>query len=361
MDSVSIPVPETSWLAMRRRSRYWMCMGWEVWGGLLLAGLATGTSLAIAIYANWSSTDRLPEQLMRAALVSVCVLSVHLLPVRFHCLAGRPRFAAVAVWLIALLPVLYGQISFFLMTQSHAADARARLVVAVRPLVESRDHGARSRVDIAKDIMSVDVALPKFSQDRCYIGCDSMKVRRERLIAKRSFLLVELDEAKRRESREDAHDAQLSHTESQRAAARSDPVASVVASWVGTTERRVEFLVGLMLAVVLEATAIVGWTVVAQDVRGRPRLTLVSQSETVKRDGATDGDVAGDKGYESPRRGTESEDESRLGLIHSAVKDGLIEPTQSKIRAYLGCGQRRAGELNRMYHERFGAKKSERE
>ncbi|CAJ3294522.1 putative twin-arginine translocation pathway signal protein [Burkholderia pseudomallei] len=162
-----------------------------------------------------------------------------------------------------------------------------------------------------------------------------------------------------------------------RAKLRADPVASQVASWLGTTEGSLELLVAFACAVVLEGAAIIGWLMASVALRRvESRATVVSDQETVARepeavapiDGITVSDsqerisvcppVASTVGPVSEAFGegnlVVSEDDLLLDKIRDAVVTGHLKPTQEAIRKFLRCGQPKAGNLNRLYLARFG-------
>lgn len=79
------------------------------------------------------------------------------------------------------------------------------------------------------------------------------------LSAQLASLNTETDEAKRREAEEDRLHAQADQLEALRESRRADSVTSRLATMVGTTEARLELLLDVGRAVVLEGLACIFW------------------------------------------------------------------------------------------------------
>lgn len=344
---------------------------------LVIAGalLATAVSVGIAMYAGWHRGGLLVERTMNIALGTVAVLYVHLLPMGCRALRGYARISASALWSVSLAVVLYGQVSFFMVSQQHAGDQRAEVVPLAIPLGVGMPLG-RSLTDIARDASKVRADLAYAEMRRCVADCPGLKVRRMTLAAQLAALGTEADEAKRREAEEDRRSERADRNEALRATLRVDPVASQVASMLGTTEGRFELGLGVACAVVLEGAGIIGWLLVRVASRhaggreaiasGRDASASERQVVAIGRDFTT-GDrttQVGDQedvasGLEAPTMESTdspvtSEDDLLLKKIHQAVATGQLKPTQESIRKFLRCGQPKAGSLNRQYVARFG-------
>lgn len=344
---------------------------------VLGATAATAVSLGIATYAGWLRGGLPVERAMNIALGAVAVLYVHLLPVGWRSLRVPACVCACALWGIALIVVLYAQLTFFMVSQQHAGEKRAALApVVVTPASPVRPPG-RTLTDIARDVAQASADLARADARRCMADCPSLKARQMILAAQLAALRTEADEAKRREADEDRLDEQADRNDALRAKLRADPVASQVAPWLGTTEGSLELLVAFACAVVLEGAAIIGWLMASVALRRvASRATVVSDQETVARepeavapiDGITVSDsqerisvclpVASTVGPVSETSGESnlvvSEDDLLLDKIRDAVVTGHLKPTQEAIRKFLRCGQPKAGNLNRLYLARFG-------
>ncbi|QDH60979.1 hypothetical protein [Pandoraea pnomenusa] len=316
---------------------------------LVLASIATVISLGVGVYSACDSAGAFSERLMRSALVCVSVMCAHLLPAKLRAFVGIRKCGAAFIWGLAFVVVLYAQLTFFLVAQRHAGDLRAAEISLPEDFSGRGVLPARSRVDIANDVQHVEIELARIRRLQCTRSCPWLQTRLDSLVAQRKALDVESDEAKRREMLDDRHEARLAQFEAQRAAARSDPVATSVASWIGTTEQRFELVVALVYAVVLEGAAIAGWALVMKE--DVSRASASASTHDCERESSTTSppEIVSAGPFEG------ADDDRQLEQIHLAVGAGQIRLTQDAIRVHLSCGQKRAGELNRLYRVRFGS------
>ncbi|MEB0030192.1 hypothetical protein QN372_05495 [Undibacterium sp. RTI2.1] len=314
---------------------------------LLVAISATFASLGIATYTGWQSGGFLIERLIRIALIGVAVLFVHWLPAGAHELRGLVRVAAFTLWLVATLVVLHGQITFFMFSQRHAGDLRVAMVQTPSvPLMTSSPSG-RSRADIAKEKTKVIADLARAQVQRCLGDCPTLNVRRARLTAETMALDAEADEAKRYEAMDDRRNSQVDRVDELRASLRADPVAFSVATWIGVTEQCLVMMIGLAYAVVLEGTAVLGWIMVPVALgRAAGRNEVISDSTL----GVLEHEPAAEI---DSNRGVISNDDKLVERVRAAVVAGDLQPTQYSIREFLGCGQPKAGRVNRLYVARY--------
>jgi hypothetical protein len=330
---------------------------------------ASAVSLGIAAYAGWERGGTLVEQTMNIAVGVMAVLYVHLSPVSWNALRVLSRAIALAVWLVALMVVFYGQASFVVVSQAHAGNQRATTVPATtaRPIAD-RSVG-RTLTQIASEIAKVSTDQVRV-QTRCIGDCPTLKARKIALAAQLTALNTEAGEAKRRETEEDRRNEQADRNEALRATLRADPVASQVASWFGTTERRIELMLGVACAAVLEGSAIIGWqlvSIVSGRATGRESsdfggAAVAPESEAIglQLDLTVGDQMTITPGYGHLDRNNSgnpslSEDDVLLEKIHRAVSEERIKLTQGAIRKFLRCGQQKAARLNRAYLVRFGS------
>lgn len=342
---------------------------------------ATTVSLCIAAHAGWHRGGTLIEQVINMALGGVAVLYVHLVLARWNALRPFSRVVAFAFWCIGLIVVLYGQVAFFMVSQQHAGNDRAAASVNAMPPATAMPTG-RTRTEIAREVAKLEADLARADARRCSGDCPTATVHKAILAARLAALKTEADEAKRREVEEDRLNEQADRNEALRATLRADPVASVVASWLHTTESRLELMLAVACAVVLEGAAIVGWLLVSLLIgRARGREMVVSSrgltmrffhavappSRTETGDGQRDSREPGppESAQDTTSTGNDadpvmSDDEQLLKQIQEAVRAGEADPTQESIRRLLRCGQPKAGRLNRLYQERYGCRGSRR-
>lgn len=311
--------------------------------------LATSVSLAMVIYISWHSSGLIAEKLIRMLLGVVVVLSAHWLPLAWLLLRGYMRFVAYVLWAVAIATVLYGQVTFFIVSQQNAGDLRAAAVTVPAAILDPQNSVSRTRTEIAKEATKVSTNLARAQVRRCVEDCPALKILRIRLAGEIAALKAEDEEVQRRDASEDRYNLQGDRIDQLRTTLRADPVVFRVASWLGTTERFLELLIGLAHAVVLEGAAIVGWMWVAiakEHATGRDVVASDCPTESLDRESAED--------MKANCLSTNNDDQL-LARVHLAVISGEIKPTQESIRKLLRCGQPKAGDLNRQYSARFGS------
>ncbi|WP_459621498.1 hypothetical protein [Burkholderia sp. 3C] len=339
-------------------------------------------SISIAVYAGWHRGGSAVERVMAVLIGCVAVMFVHLLPMGRRLLKGPVWPIAFVLWCVGLIVVLYGQVTFVLISRQHAGDQRAAAVPMTASLSRGEMPPGRSQTDIARDVAKAKIDLARADSRPCAVDCQRGKVRRTILVTKIATLEAEASEVRRHEAEHDRRDELADREATFRAALRADPVASQVAPWFGTTEGRLELMLAVACAVVLEGSAIMGWLLVSvasgrancRDavLSGRNEETseqraVASESETVPDDRIR---PTADFGRSLTRDvplvcdnpvshgGGDDDDLRQLQEIHEAVVAGRLRPTQGAIRKHLRCGQPRAGHLNRLYAAHFGSSRT---
>lgn len=348
----------------------------RVIGAIMVALLATAVSLGIAAYAGGLRGGTSVQRTMIVALACVAVLYVHLIPMCWRAFSILTRVAGGALWIVGIVVVMVGQVTFFVESQRDAGNQRAASVpVAEAPNRVVAPQG-RGLAEIAGDRVQVVADLARIEARQCAGRCLTVAASMAKLNAQLAALDAEAAEAKRREVEEDRAAAQVERDDALRASLRADLVASQIASWLHTTASRLELALALASAVVLEGAAIVGWMLVSVVIgHERGRVVIATGSEAVvplfdvvaPQAGITTIDRAACEGVPaiaatvrddvggSDHVGTTiSTDEQLLEKIHDAVVAGALDPTQDSIRRLLRCRQPKAGRLNRLYQERFG-------
>lgn len=337
------------------------------------ATLATVVSLAIAAFAGWQRGGLPIERAMNVSLCCVAVLYVHCLPVVWSALGVVARICAFAVWWMACAVVLFGQVSFFMLSQQHAGDERAASIAMPRESPGAVLHPGRTRTQIALDIAAAKATLAQLNARRCAGDCPTWAARKLILAARLAALNTEDSEAVRYETDLDRERKRADRADALRERSRNDPVAMAVVARLHTTEDLFALIVAVACAVVLEGAAILGWLLVSvtgtRDVVAHGRGAVVTVGETVvaPHPGIGNGDRAvcacvaaataaatEDACVTHDGGAVTAEDEHRLETIRNAVLAGTLHPTQEAIRRLLRCRQPTAGRLNRMYGERYG-------
>ncbi|WP_175947842.1 hypothetical protein [Burkholderia pyrrocinia] len=343
---------------------------------------ATTVSIAIAMYAGWHRGGSVVERVMSISIGCVAVMFVHLLPMGRRLLNGPARLIAFVLWCVGLIVVFYGQVTFVLISRQHAGDQRAATVPTTAPLSRGKVPPARSLTEIARDVAKAKIDLARTEARSCISDCQRFKVRRTILVTQIATLEAEAGEARRRAAEDDRRNELADREATFRAALRADPVAHQVAPWFGTTEGRLELMLAVACAVVLEGSAIMGWVLVSV-VSGRASCrdavvfsrnkepsehrVVASESGIVPDDRpgpAADHELV--RTGDAPivcdnavsRGGGDDDDLRQVQEIHEAVVAGRLRPTQEAIRKHLRCGQPRAGHLNRLYTVHFGGSRT---
>ncbi|WP_423391968.1 hypothetical protein [Burkholderia sp. LMG 21824] len=341
------------------------------------AMFATIVSIGVAMYAGWYQGGLTVERGMSVSIGCVAVLYVHMLPAARQALAGLARPFAFVLWVVGLIVVLYGQVTFVLISRQHAGDQRAAMVPTTTPGSRGEMPARRTLTEIAQDNSKAQIDLARMEVRPCDGDCQRIKVRRTILAAQIATLEAEASEVRRHEAAEDRRNRLADQEAALRADLRADPVARQVAAWFGTTEGGLELLLAIACSVVLEGAAITGWLLVSVvSSRVSPCGVVVSgRNETApeQREGASGLGIASDDCPEpiSNREvistddvtvirdpgidtGCSDEDLRQLRVIHRAVVAGHLRPTQAAIRGFLKCGQSKAGRLKREYEVQFG-------
>ncbi|MCW3540486.1 hypothetical protein [Burkholderia cenocepacia] len=339
---------------------------------------ATTVSIAIAMYAGWHRGGSVVERVMSISIGCVAVVFVHLLPMGRRLLNGSARLLAFVLWCVGLVVVLYGQVTFVLISRQHAGEQRAATVPMTTPLSRKEMLPGRSLTEIARDVAKAKIDLVRTDARPCVFDCQRVRVRRTTLVTQIATLEAEATEVRRREAEDDRRSEMADREATLRSVLRSDPVARQVAPWFGTTEGRLELMLAVACAVVLEGSAIMGWAL-ASAVSGRvhcrdavvfgrnrepsEQRAVVSESGVVPDDrpgSASDHEAV--RTRDAPivcdnavSHGGGDDDLRQLQEIREAVVAGRLRPTQEAIRKHLRCGQPRAGHLNRLYVRQFGS------
>ncbi|MBF3536326.1 hypothetical protein ISG10_01700 [Burkholderia pseudomallei] len=336
-----------------------------------MALFTSSISLGISVFAGLQRADSVEEQVWSVATSVVAVLCMHLPLMLCRFVSRGARCALVALWLLATVVVLRGQLDVLASANMHAADKRAQTVplVAVPPVVT--EAVGRGLTAITKEIAKVSIDLAHVEARRCVSECRDVRIRKVELSAALAALNAEATEAKRRATEQDWLRDQASRAEALRESRRANPATSMFAYWLGTTETRLDLLLNFVCVLVLEGAACAAWyfaipkpvqpvvcdrnaTVLQREaVASIPEATPVSRagpSVTHVATVAEDEILANDAGGIS----VVSDDDLLVKKIREAVVTGRLRRNLVSIRKFLGCAQSDAIRLNRLYIARFG-------
>jgi hypothetical protein len=325
---------------------------------ITIALLAAAVSLGIAAYAGWLRGGTPVQQTMSVALACVAALYTHLFPTGWRAFSAPTRVAGAALWIVAIVAVMIGQMTFFIESQRDAGNWRSASVPVVEATHRLDVSRVRSLAAIAEDRVQVVANLARVEAYRCMSSCPGVAVRKATLEAQLVALNVETAEVKRHEAEDDRLVAKAERADALRASLRTDLVVSQVAFWFGTTEPRLELMQAAVFAIVLEGTAMMSWLLVARvwppsASRGTVAPSRAFDAVVVEPDEPVHPAIEPIEVATPEVAPTASEDDRVLDEIHVEVVAGRLKPTQAAIRGFLKCGQAMAGHMARLYRARF--------
>ena len=304
--------------------------GWAL--GLAVA--ATSTALCMSVLAGWQRGGWLWERLVWVAIGVVLVVSAHLLPALCRSMPLAIRCVGGLLWIACMVATSYGHVTFFLLSQQHAGQARAAGVFVASPPHRSLTAVMRERADMT-------AALAGANARRCVRDCASLQIRRVSLTARVDALDAEADEVRRQQKSDDHNAVRLE-------VLRDDPVTTRLAALLGLPPVRVDLFAGFAFAAVLESVACLFWWIGLQ-----PRSSVTASAVTVRAPVTVDktaGNAASTGTVTTPRsvsRGLVIPIDTEVTQLARDIAAGHLRPTVSGIRRHLGCSQAKASALRR--------------
>lgn len=293
---------------------------------LLLAIAATSTAVCMSVLAGWQRGGWLSERLVWLAIGIVLVTGAHLLPALSRSVSPSGYVVSSVLWLGCMGAASYGHTTFFLLSQSHAGEARAFSVSSV-PVAAHRD-----LTRVMADRAAVTAQLAQANTRRCAQTCPSLQARRISLAAQLEALDAEAAEVRRDQAIEDGNVAR-------QATVRADPVTARLAILFGVSEAQLDLFAGLAYAAVLEGMACLLWWIALTPRQGKPKVTnrhIAARTRTVDAPSMTVAQPAA----------VRIADPEVTRLLHD-VEAGVVKPTVVGIRRHLRCSQAKAAVLRR--------------
>lgn len=304
---------------------------------LVLAGVATGTSICMSVLAGWQRGGWLAERIVWVAIGVVLVAGAHLLPALCRSIPVAVRLTGGLLWLGCMGATACGHSTFFLLSQQHAGAVRASMVPVVAVAVH-RDLPA-----IMSERAGVVATLATANARRCVAPCPTLQGRRDSLTARLDALDAEADQVRRYQAAEDGNT-------SSRRASQADPVTSRLAASLGLPEGRLDLLAGLAYAGTLECVACLLWWIALlpekQSVVDNSAVTPAVQPVVTVTGPATpqaDPSPVARIRHASTRRA----DKTDIARLKRDIESGIVRPTVTNIRQHLGCSQAKAAALRR--------------
>jgi hypothetical protein len=293
---------------------------------LLLAVVATGTAVCMSVLAGWQRGGWLSERATWIAVGVVLVTGAHLLPAFCRSAPVTVRMVGTLLWLGCIGAASYGHAMFFLLSQSHAGEARVSAVPVVR-IPPHRDLAA-----VMGDRTTVTAELAQANARRCVRDCPALRVRRESLAARLDELDAEADEVRRYQTVEDRN-------AKRRDAARDDPVTTRLALLCGLAEGRLDLFAGLAFAAILEGMACLLWWIALMPQEQKSSVTDRHDAVPVATIEAPTVTTASTS--------TVTEPETEVTKLLRDIETGIVKPTVASIRRHLGCSQAKAAALRK--------------
>lgn len=287
---------------------------------LLLAIAATSTAVCMSVLAGWQRGGWLPERLVWIVIGVVLVTSAHLLPALCRSAPLALRLVGLLLWLGCMTAASYGHATFFLLSQSHAGEARVTSASTV-PVAAHRD-----LVSVMTDRAAVTAELAQANARHCTQMCPSLQVRRISLAAQLEAIDAEAAEVRRDQAIEDRNAARQDTVQ-------ADPVTSRLATLFRVASTQLGLFAGLAFAAVLEGLACLLWSI-----------ALLPQHPLIKKQQAAS---AFRSGTPPPAVRRSQKLKGDIEQLRHDIAAGLVKPTVVGIRQYLRCSQAKAAALRK--------------
>lgn len=315
---------------------------------LALALFAMLTSIGIAVLSGWQRGSGFAEKIVCIALGVGAVFGVHLLPALARGKALVMRGFATVLCIASVVVVLYGQAEFFLFDQQHAGTDRAAAITPAGLLPETAAAATRNLTAIAQEQETVRDALARIDAQRCDTRCAGLHMRHDLLAAKLDSLATEAREARRQEDEHDRQAMMVDRATKMRDSLRDDPVTARLSVVTGVDEAKLDLLLALFCAGVLDGLGSLCWYLAAARSRGDAVADIdpvVMIDDASRREHVP---MVAALTRAPDRHGTDDTDE-RLAQLVRAVAAGELRPTVDGIRQYFRCSQKDAIRLRQQY------------
>lgn len=313
--------------------------------GLVLAVLATGVSIAMAVFVGWQRGGGI----LAALISALAVLGAHLLPALLRSFRAHLRPAVTLIWLVCLVMVVYGHAGAFLIQLQQGGMHRADLVqfpVDIEKPQRNMPTVLSEKAKVQAELMRVKATLTGLPQEACGERCTGLRGRLAGLTGRLEALEAEAELIRRWVS---AHD----ETAERQKAAYADPVALTVEGWFGVTEEKTNLAAAVGYSVILEGLACLGWLLVLtrRDVSGvEPASQLVMASVTQEEMRLhSQQDVP----KVTPNESLSVEIDNLATQLVPDVQAGRLRPTVDAVMRHLSCSRTKAGSVARQLKARL--------
>ncbi|MGD7197274.1 hypothetical protein ACQCQP_16015 [Ralstonia pseudosolanacearum] len=296
---------------------------------LALAITATSTAVCTSVLAGLHRGGWLSERLVWVAIGVVLIAGAHLLPALCRSAPIVVRCVSALLWLGCMAAASYGHATFFLLSQSHAGNARVSAV----PVAAASVH--RSLTVVMTERATVTTQLAQANARRCIGNCPVLRGLRTGLAARLDALDAEAGEVRRYQTTEDRDTAR-------RDAIRDDPVTARMAALGGVAPAKLDLLTGLAFAAVLEGMACLLWWIALSP---GTHVAAIPDSQSVT------AAVFPEPESMTHSAAPVSEPDTEIAKLVRDIQAGIVKPTVSGIRQHLRCSQSKAAALRRTLTE----------
>lgn len=298
---------------------------------IVLALMATALSMVISVLSGEGSGTLSQQPLPWVG--GLAVIMAHLLPALSREAGPWVRVLSWGVWVACMAFVGYVHTAFFLSSQYQAGVRRSDIVTQA----VSVQTPVRTVSAILEEKVRVTSALQWAGALDCRDDCDRRRSRVAPLTARIQALEAEAEEARRWQAEQDRLQV-LKHAQ------QVDPATAKLAQSLNMTEGDVSLVMGIVLAVVLDGSALVLWSLVLRRRDSmHPSMTAdetAAVTQVVKRAGKS-----AQVDPESAAAPQPSKIDQLVARVRPEIQAGQLKGTVTAIRQSLGCAQSMASQV----------------
>lgn len=299
-----------------------------------LALLATALSIAISVMSSEGAGTLSQQPLPLVGVLAV--IFAHLLPALSREAGSWVRVLSWGVWVACIAFVGYVHTAFFLSSQHEAGERRSDTVTQA----VSVQKPARPVSAILEEKVRVTSALQWAGAVDCRDDCDRRRSRVAPLTTRIQALEAEAEEARRWQAEQDRLQV-LKHAQ------QVDPATAKLAQSLNVTEGEVSLVIGIVLAVVLDGSALVLWSLVFRRRDSMPSSVTADETAAVT-------PVVKEAGKseqidpESAAAPQPSKIDQLVARVRPEIQAGNLKGTVAAIRQWLGCAQSMASQVRQV-------------
>ncbi|QKO20779.1 hypothetical protein [Rhodoferax sp. BAB1] len=296
-----------------------------------LALVATALSVAISVMSSEGAGTLSQQPLPLVGVLAV--IFAHLLPALSREAGPWVRVLSWGVWVACMAFVGYVHTAFFLSSQYKAGERRSDTVTQA----VTTQKPARTVSAILEEKVRVTSALQWAGALDCRDDCDRRRSRVAPLTARIQALEAEAEEARRWQAEQDRLQV-LKHAQ------QVDPATAKLAQSLNVTEGDVSLVMGIVLAVVLDGSALVLWSLVfrRRDSMQPPMIADETAAVTLV---VKDVGKLAEVDPEAAKALQPSKIDQLVARVRPEIEAGKLKGTVTSIRQSLGCAQSMASQV----------------